>query len=63
MPRVRYRGLEVAVVQSFTLLSKVAHENLQMKNLLDLIRGQETGFERKLILLSSHCLGSLHQSG
>lgn len=34
IPRVKYGGLEVAVIQSFTLLSKVAHENLQMKDLL-----------------------------
>lgn len=34
IPRARYKFLEVAFIQYFSLLSKVAHENLQTKDLL-----------------------------
>lgn len=32
IPRERGEFLEVAIIQSFALLSKIAHENLQMKD-------------------------------
>lgn len=49
---LRFGGLEVAENQAFTLLSNIAHKNLLMKELL--IRGQEKGFESKLVLFIAH---------